>query len=251
MTANVLRALWHEGKTALGTFVTTPSAWIAELLAHQGYDTLLIDKQHGLIDLQQILAMLRGASSGRAVPLVRVAWADPAEIMQCLDAGAAGIVCPMISHPEEATRFVQACRYPPQGYRSLGPIRAGLVDPEGYGQPLTFAMIETAGAMEHLDRIAATPGLDGLFVGPWDLTISMGLGQGADFSDEKLLDLLRGILNACQQYGLVPGIFAARVQDAIDMQQLGFRYIIQSDDSKMLGQAAKTGIKAFRDAVST
>lgn len=249
MTASRLRRQWQQDKTVLGTFVTTPSAWIAELLGHQGYDALLLDKQHGLIDLASLQSMLRGMASGTAVPMVRVAWSDPAEIMQCLDAGAAGVVCPMISSPEEAKRFVEACRYPPLGSRSFGPIRAQKVDPEGFKDPLAFAMVETAGAIEHLENIASTPGLDGLFVGPWDLSLSLGIGDEADFKDERLLAVLGKILDACREHDLVPGIFASRIEDAVAMQRLGYRYIIQTDDSMMLAQAARANLEALRKEI--
>ena len=249
MQASVLRQLWQRDQCAVGTFVTTPSSRIAEALAHQGYDTLLLDNQHGLIDLRTVQEMLNSLSSSPTVPIVRVSWNDPAEIMQCLDAGAAGVVCPMISDREEARRFVQACRYPPVGYRSFGPIRAKLIDPDGFANPLAFAMIETAGAVEHLEAIAATQGLDGLFVGPWDLSLSLGYAKEADFTDPKFLRLIERILQTCKSHGLVPGIFVARIEDARKVHAMGYRYIILSDDNVMLQERSSQLLRGVKDAI--
>ena len=124
----------HQGELILNAWLTIPSAWTAELLAHDGYDALTIDMQHGLIGYETALSILQAISTTDAVPFVRVAWNDPSTIMKMLDAGAQGIICPMINTRSQAEAFVGACRFPPQGYRSCGPIRAELYSDGDYVQ---------------------------------------------------------------------------------------------------------------------
>ena len=124
MRTNKLKTLWQEGKTVVNAWVTIPSAWSAEVMAHAGFDSLTIDMQHGLADYATALAMLQAVSTTDVVPLARVPWNDPAIIMRLLDAGAYGIICPMVNTRAEAEAFVGACRYAPRGYRSYGPTRA-------------------------------------------------------------------------------------------------------------------------------
>ena len=132
MRENCLKRLWQEGKIALNAWLTIPSAWSAEVMAHVGYDALTIDLQHGLIDYQTALAMLQAISTTAVVPLVRAPWNEPAMIMRLLDAGAYGVICPMVNTRLEAEAFVQACRYPPAGNRSFGPSRATIYAGEDY-----------------------------------------------------------------------------------------------------------------------
>ena len=127
-------------------------------MAAQGWDSLTIDLQHGLIDYQVAVGMLQAISGGPTTPLVRIPWLDPAIIMKLLDAGAYGVICPMINSAEETERFVAACRYPPAGIRSFGPLRARLYAGSDYFKEanrtiLAIAMIETHSALEHLDEI--------------------------------------------------------------------------------------------------
>ena len=148
-------------------------------MANQNWDSLTLDMQHGVIDYSHAISMLQAISTTNVVPLARVNWNEPGQIMKILDAGAYGIICPMVSNRKEAENFVQACMYPPHGYRSFGPVR-GLV----YGGPdyadeanneiLKFAMIETKESLDNLDEIMQTPGLDGIYVGPADLSLAIG-----------------------------------------------------------------------------
>jgi len=158
MRTNRLRHLWTDGKTAVNAWLTIPSAWTAEVMAHAGFDAVTIDMQHGLIDYQTSLAMLQSISATGVVPLVRVPWNDPAAIMRALDAGACGIICPMINNRKEAEAFDGACRYAPGGYRSYGPTRAVLGAGKDYvaranDEVLAFAMIETDLILLHWLRI--------------------------------------------------------------------------------------------------
>ena len=132
MRTNRLRQLWTDGKSAINAWLTIPCAWTAEVMAHAGFDAVTIDMQHGLMDYQTSLAMLQSISATGIVPLVRVPWNDPAAVMRALDAGAYGIICPMINNRKEADAFVGACRYAPDGYRSNGPTRAVFSAGEDY-----------------------------------------------------------------------------------------------------------------------
>ena len=171
MRPNKLKQLWHQNETAINAWLTIPSAWTAEIMAHAGFDAITIDMQHGLSDFQTTLSMLQAISTTESVPLARVPWNEPAMIMRLLDAGVYGLICPMVNTRADAEAFVGACRYPPLGFRSYGPIRANLYAGDDYfahanETVLTFAMVETAEALENLEEIVKTPGLDGMLE-PW------------------------------------------------------------------------------------
>lgn len=245
MQENRLKQLWREGKTAVNGWLTIPSAWTAEVAARSGFDAVTLDLQHGLADYHTAVSMLQAISGTDAVPLARVAWNDPAIIMRVLDAGAQGIICPMINTRTECEAFVGACRYPPAGYRSYGPIGPALrwgsdYFPHANETVLTLAMIETAGAMERLPELAATPGLDGFYVGPWDLSIALGLTWPPDFRNPALLSALDRILNAAAQRGLVAGAHASSPETAGLLSELGFRLVSPGTDSAWLQGAAAT-----------
>lgn len=168
MIRNKLKALWAEGRPAMNGWLSIGNAFTAEIMAAQGYDSLTIDAQHGALDYAAALPMLQAMRASGVVPMVRVPWCEPGIIMKMLDAGAYGIICPMINTAEQAADFVSYMRYPPKGQRSFGPTRANFSAGANYaaeanGEILAFAMIETREAMDNLDAIAATPGLDGLY----------------------------------------------------------------------------------------
>lgn len=251
MRENRLKQLWKQGGTAVNAWVTIPSSWSAEVMAHAGFDSLTIDMQHGLADYQTALSMLQAISTTDAVPLARVTWNDPGLIMRLLDAGVYGVICPMINTRAQAEAFVGACRYPPAGYRSFGPIRALTYGGEDYGlhaneNILTLAMIETAQAMQNLDDILSTPGLDGLYVGPADLSMGMGLADLANFQNPELLRLLDTILDAAARRGVVPGVHANSPQNAIMLSERGFRFVTLYSDTLLLRTAAKAAVAQTR-----
>ena len=145
-------------------------------MAHQGWDSLTVDMQHGLIDYSSALPMMQTISTTNVTPLARVNWNEPGQIMKILDAGCYGVICPMVSNKEEAEKFVQACMYPPKGYRSFGPIRGLIYGGSDYAEHandeiLKLAMIETEESLEKLDDIMSTPGVDGISVSYTHLTL--------------------------------------------------------------------------------
>src|SRR5436190_23739160 len=150
MRPNRLKQIWAEGRPVINAWCNIGSPFVAEAVASQGWDAVTIDTQHGLTGYSEMVAMLQAIAASEVTPLVRVSWNAPGEIMKALDAGAQGIICPMINSRAECEAFVQACRYPPDGYRSFGPTRAAMIAGADYaaeanGEILTFAMIETAG----------------------------------------------------------------------------------------------------------
>jgi 4-hydroxy-2-oxoheptanedioate aldolase len=172
--------------------------------------------------------------------------------MRALDLGVRGVICPMVGSRTEAEAFVAACRYPPAGTRSYGPLHAAF----GQGREQTsaadaavllFAMIETADGLANIDAIAATPGLDGLFVGPADLSLAMGLETFADLTDPALLATLDKIVDTATSYGIEPGVHAPSPARAAEMAARGFRFVSCAVDADLLGEAATTALRATRD----
>ena len=251
MTTNPMKAILHERKPVWNAWLTIPNAWAAELLAHSGFDALTIDMQHGLSGYETALGMLQAIATTQAVSLVRLPWNDPAVIMRMLDAGAQGLICPMINTPADAARFVGACRYPPQGYRSAGPIRAEQYVQGDYvaqaNQSVTaLAMIETVEAMDNLETILDTPGLDGVYIGPADLSISMGLPKRGDLDDPSLREAVKHILERTQARGLIAGLPAYQPEKARQMKQMGFDFITPFKDSSELQNRARQVLKQVR-----
>lgn len=242
MRANRVGQIWQQGGVAYSGWLHIPNPFSAELMAQAGFDALTMDLQHGLLDFSSGLAVLQ--SLGEFPALARVPWNEPGLIMKLLDAGAAGIICPLINTRAEAEAFVGACRYPPQGYRSYGPTRASLVWGSDYASQanqtvLTLAMIETAQGLENLEAIAATPGLDGLFVGPNDLGQALGQGVGLDRQQPEFLAILEHIAKTALKHRVMPGIFCSSPQYAQQMAALGYRFIAVSSDARLLLAAAQ------------
>jgi 4-hydroxy-2-oxoheptanedioate aldolase len=253
MGPDSVRARWAAGETAFAAWLVLESPAAAAAVASAGFDAVVVDLQHGhatLVDLPGLSATLE---SFPAVPFVRSAWNHPAELMRSLDLGFRGVICPMVGSRAESDAFVAACRYPPVGTRSYGPIQAAF----GRGRDhtsaaeeaiLLFAMIETASGLANLDEIATTPGLDGLFVGPADLSLGMGLDTFADLTDPALLAALDSVITVALDHDLVPGTHAPSPLDAASMARRGFRFVSCAVDDDLLRDAADAALRATRDA---
>jgi 4-hydroxy-2-oxoheptanedioate aldolase len=230
MRAVRVRELLAQGQTVLNGWSIIPGGFLAEVMASLGWDALTIDMQHGMVGQSDMIAMLQAISTTEVTPLVRLGANDPTIIGQALDAGAMGVICPLVNSPEEAAAFVAACRYPPNGIRSSGATRAMIYAGFDYGaaadaQVLKFAMIETAEALRRVDEIAATPGLDGLYVGPSDLSLALGGSQGFDKDEPAMMEAYTAIAEACRRRGLTAGIHTASPAFAGRMAEMGFRLI--------------------------
>lgn len=251
MRENRLRTLWQRGDAALCAWLSIPSTFSAEIVAHTGFDCLTIDLQHGLIDYQSAVPMLQVISTTYATPLARVPWNDPGAIMKLLDAGCYGIICPMINNADEAAAFAAACRYPPAGIRSYGPKRAMLYAGDDYADAanatiLAIAMIETADGLANVDEIAALPGIDALYIGPADLSLALGRSQRTDQTDPVLVEALDTILAAAKRHGKAAGLHTATPAYAAAMIEKGFQLVTVSTDASFLEAEARRVVAAAR-----
>jgi 4-hydroxy-2-oxoheptanedioate aldolase len=253
MRPNRLRQLWSEGGAAVNGWLQLPHGFAAEVMAAQGWDSLTVDMQHGPIGYDVALTLLQALSSSAVTPLARVPWNEPGIIMKMLDAGCYGIICPMVNSAEEAQRFVGACRYPPKGYRSFGPTRVSYYAGSDYGQHandtvIALAMIETAQAIENLDAILDTPGLDGVYVGPADLSQSLGYQERVDLKHPDLVAILETIQAGCERRGLIAGIHVGSTDYARHIIGKGYRFVTILADARLLANAAKQAVDAVKGA---
>ncbi len=228
-----LRQRWGEGHTTFGAWLVVPGLVGAEAVARLGFDYVCADLQHGAVGEEGVLAVIQAVVLGGSRPVVRVRWNEPGAIGRALDAGAEGVIVPMVNSPAEAEAVVRAVRYPPLGVRSFGPFAASLRREEyaGTANDLLAAipMIETADALRRLDDILAVDGVDAVYVGPADLSLSLGLPPGNNDDRAEFRDALATIVAACRQHGVVPGIHASGALAARRLEE-GFRMITVSSD---------------------
>ena len=251
MRTNVLRALWSAGGAALNGWLAIPSSFSAEVMGHQGWDTLTIDMQHGLIDESALVPMLQALQSTPAMPVVRVPWLAPAPIMKALDAGAQAIICPMVNTADDARKLVQYTRYAPQGGRSFGPVRAGLVHGADYASAananlVVFAMIETAQALDNLDAICAVEGIDAVYIGPSDLSLSMGCKPVFDDVDPPVAQAIEHILARAHAHQLKAGVHNGRTDVARARIAKGFDFVTVGSDARILIAGSQQIVKEMK-----
>jgi 4-hydroxy-2-oxoheptanedioate aldolase len=253
MRENRLKRLWAEDRAALGGWLMIPSSLSAEYLAHAGLDWLCIDTQHGSIDYQVAVTMLQAISTTETVPIVRVAWNEPGIIMKSLDAGAYGVIVPMVNSRREAEAAVAACRYAPQGIRSYGPGRAVLYAGRDYAANanetlLCICMIETREAIANADEIIATPGLDAIYIGPSDLSISLGLTPSYDQAAPEFVAAIERVLECCKRHGVIAGVHAGTPEVARKRIGQGFRFVQMCDDAGSLVRGAAAAVAEMRSS---
>ncbi|MFW8566307.1 HpcH/HpaI aldolase family protein [Orrella sp. 11846] len=251
MRKNTVKATLQAGGTVANGWVGIPSSYSAELIGHAGFDSVTVDLQHGLIGFDQALPMLQALSSTPAIPLVRVPGNDGPEIMHLLDAGAYGVICPMISTPEQAASFVSACRYPPEGDRSFGPARGFLYGGKDYythanEEILTIGMIETQEALDNLDAILAVDGLDGVYIGPNDLSLNLGHAPSSEPTAEPVVKAIAHILARTLAHGKIPGIFCSNGVAARARLEQGFRMVTPGNEAGILSAAAAQAVAQIR-----
>ena len=252
---NPLLARWHAGHATFGGWVSTSEPLIAEFLAAAGFDEICADQQHGSIDLHTLPAVL-GAISGRGViPTTRVATNDPMAIGKSLDMGALAVIVPMVNTADEAAALVGACRYPPHGVRSIGPTRAIFSigrDIDDLARVAAIAMIETAAGLANVEAIARTPGLDGLYIGPGDLAIALGLPLvAADRSADEArahADAIERIRLAAERAGIVAGMYVGSGVEARKLVARGFRMVTVAWDAGLLEDGGRAELAAAKGA---
>lgn len=247
MRPNALRQIWNEGRAAINGWLTIPDGFAAETMAHQGWDSVTIDLQHGIVDYAAAVHMLTAISTTPAVPMVRVPWLEPGIIMRALDAGAYGVICPMTNTRAEAERFVSYTRYAPRGTRSFGPTRALLYGGADYPQHadatiVRFAMIETAQALENVDAILSVEGLDAVYIGPSDLSLSLGCRPVLDDLDPPAAQAIEHILARARAHGIVAGIHNGTAETARKRLAMGFRFVSIASDARLMAAAAQQAL---------
>lgn len=253
MRRNTLRDLKSAGKPIVNAWLSIGSSYSAEIVAHGGYDAVTVDCQHGMMGFDVALTMLQAISTTPAIPLVRPSRNDPAEIMRWLDAGAYGLICPMISTPAEAEAFVAACRYPPVGSRSFGPSRGLLYGGADYAaranqEILVLGMIETRQGLDNLDAILATPGLDGIYVGPNDLALALGRDPKPESDDPVMIEAIDRIRATTVAADGLAGIFCSGGAGAARRVREGFDLVTPGNDAMLLKGAVAASLQALSRA---
>jgi 4-hydroxy-2-oxoheptanedioate aldolase len=257
MRSNRLREIWASGRPVLNGWLGVPSSHSAEVMSHVGFDSLTVDLQHGAIDYAGALPMFTAIATTAVVPLARPTALDPPQIMKLLDAGAYGIVCPMIDTPDDARRLVEACRYPPIGQRSFGPTRAAMAQGPNYStedanrEVVVLGQVETPRSLANLDAILTTDGLDGVYVGPSDLTLSMGLGANGDSTDAGFIDALRHVVERSRAAGRHVGMHCANGPQARRMVEMGFDFVTVGSDTGLMTEAGRSRLALVRDVSPT
>ncbi len=256
MRRNELRELWKKDKAAINGWLAIPNSFSAEVMAHQKWDSLTIDMQHGVIDEAAMVQMLQAISTTAVTPVVRVPWLAPGIIMKALDMGAYGVICPMVNSREDAQKFVEYTSYAPMGARSFGPVRALLYGGADYAEKanntiVRFAMIETKQALDRLDDILSVEGLDAIYIGPSDLSLSLGCRPVFDDVDPLAAQAIDHIVERARAHGLVAGIHNGRVDVAKARIERGFRFVTVSSDARLIATGASTVLSQMKDSAGT
>jgi len=232
----------------MGTWLTIGSPDVADTLKLLPLDWLLLDLEHSYFSIETARNIMLAMLDTKITPLVRVGESDQYMIKRVLDIGAYGVLVPLVNSAEDAERVVNYSKYPPSGSRGVGPVRAA-----AYGtnfkdylataneEVLVGVQIETTQALANAEAIAATKGVDIVFVGPSDLTMSLGLGT--DRGNQKVIDSMQSVLKICERLGKIPGTLAATAEEAKKWQRLGYRFISLGSDSKYLYQGAKNFVE--------
>ena len=244
MMDNPLAQKLRDGQLCLNGWLMIADPFVAEVMGRTGWDSLTIDLQHGLHDYRSAVACLQAMHGQAVATLARVPWNEAGIIGKVLDAGAWGIICPMINSAADAETLVAACLYAPDGARSYGPIRAGL-----YGGAVKYQLsanrnililpqIETIAAVDNIDAILSVAGISGAYVGPGDLGLTMGLPPTLDRDELEILAVYRRILDAADRHGKIAGIHNATPAYAARMAQMGFRFVTAATDISLVGAGA-------------
>jgi 4-hydroxy-2-oxoheptanedioate aldolase len=246
-----LSAHFAAGATAVNGWCAIPSAVTAEIMGRQGFDLMTVDLQHGLIDYQMALTMLQVLQGLPAPVLARVPWNAPGILMKCLDAGFSGVICPMINTEDDARRLVQATRFAPLGGRSFGPTRANLVYGAGYaraanGTVQVIAMIETREALRNLDAILAVEGIDGVYVGPSDLGLSLGYEPTLEPTAPEVLDAIGAIVARARAAGRIAGLHCGSPEGIRRASDQGFHFASLLSDVRLFVNAIAGPLAALR-----
>jgi 4-hydroxy-2-oxoheptanedioate aldolase len=246
--SNPLLARWRAGEATFGLWAMTANPTQGEYAASIGTDFILWDMQHGLVADPDLAGLFRSVLGSPVVPLVRVGANDPLLIGRALDAGAAGVVVPLVNTPDEAAAAIAACRFPPAGSRSFGPNRVTLVtgtlDPRILEDVACIVMVETAVGLANVEAIASMPGLDAILIGPSDL--ALGLGLAHDDRGESHRAAVSRILQACRDHSIAAGIVLGSGADARTHADMGFQFMNVASDVGLLAAGLGRELRAAR-----
>ncbi len=247
---NPLLDAWSRGDDTLGVWCQLPSSTAMEMIAGVGFDYACLDMQHGLIDYPDAVPMLQAARAGGVTPIARVPANDAGTIGKILDAGAMGVVVPLVNTPEQAARAVAACRYPPVGQRSFGPIRAGMLigsrDPQELQKVACIVMVETQEGLDNVEEIAAVDGLDAIYVGPSDLAIGLGMAPGYEREEPAHVEAIERIRQACAAAGIAAGIQTDRGDMARRRLDQGFAMVTVGHEAGFMKRLAQQELDTAR-----
>jgi 2-dehydro-3-deoxyglucarate aldolase len=250
---NPLKEKLKRGEAVIGTFVEIGHPDVTEWLSRLGFDWLLLDSEHAPADFETLQRMMQAMNGTSCVPLVRPQWNEPVVIKRVLDLGAYGVLIPWVNSKEDAENAVRFCRYPPEGIRGFGPRRAGMFDPDYYKtaneELLVAVQIETEEALKNLDEILSVPGIDACYIGPWDLSVSLGFGIPPLWDEPKYLAAFDRVLEAAKRHEKPAGMFATidNIEWALEK---GFKFNTVDCDDHLLIRAAKMALEKARSAVN-
>jgi|SRR6056297_2210209 len=253
MRANTALDTLHAGGTVLNGWIGTGSPHVAEVMANQRFDTVLVDFQHGSASSDMAATLFCTILNAGAIPLARVGSTAPSEIMRLLDLGAFGVMGPLIDNAEEAAAFAAACRYPPRGQRSFGPARAATLmgpdyTPDGAdARVMVMVQIETKQALDNLEEIAATEGVDGLYLGPADLALALGYPLVMDDVGAEMTAILDRVVAAAEAAGKFAGVHAAGGEFARRAKDRGARFVTVGSDTALIAESAKRRLALFHE----
>jgi len=245
----------RAGETVFSAWCTLASPLAAETVAREGFGAVVLDGQHGLWDTATLIAGVGALHHAGSASVVRVPLNDFAMVSRALDFGAEAIIAPMINDGSDARRFASVAKYPPAGERSWGPQRAMMLQGAAAAtdylraaneQTLTLAMIETPAALNNVEEIAGTAGIDALFVGPYDLSTSLTAGRAQDVQAPEVERAIDQICAAAKKAGKIPGIYCRDAERALAMAKRGFRFITIGSDLGMLRESAAAMLKALK-----
>ncbi|MEZ5534217.1 MAG: aldolase/citrate lyase family protein [Thiolinea sp.] len=248
MRVNKLRQIWQSGGYVANGWLMIPNSFATELMAHQGWESLTVDMQHGMIGFTDALSMLTAISTTDCVPVVRVPWLEPGILMKVLDAGAEAVICPMVNNAEEAEQLISATHYPPRGTRSFGPVRASMYGGgAGYHKTandnvVAFAMIETQQGLDNLEDILRVDGLEAIFVGPSDLSLALGCEARFDDLDKPAQEAIEYIAAKCKENNVIAGIFTSSPETAMKRVETGYQFVTVTSDAALISAGAQQAL---------
>ena len=250
--ANKLKQIWQSGGAAVNGWLAIPNGFSAETMAQAGWDSVTVDMQHGVQDYLSTVMCFQAMQAHPVLPMVRVPWNEPGIVGKVLDAGAYGVICPMVNSVEEARAFVSYCRYPPAGARSNGPIRAGIYGAStGYQKTaneeiLCIPMIETKQAVENLEAILDVPGIDAVYIGPSDLGFSYGLIPVLDRDEPQILEIYDKIIRETAKRGIAACVHCGSAAYAKRAIGMGFKLVTVGSDATFIATGARQVVADMR-----